>query len=220
MGINKGAEASHMSTIPKATAIAQTALVGFSIGSMDELMSMSDEMLLARSLSNPSAFEVLVARYQSQFLSRVQGIVGSRDAAEDVVQEAFIRVYRFAPRFKGESGSFRAWSLTILMNVARTHYRKGVRGRESFAELTAEHYESLADLSIESKEGHQAYAREVIEKGLAQAPGPVAEILQLAFIDGLPYAEIAEKLGTSVPAVKTRVHRAKAVLRDIIGSAE
>ena len=209
-----------MSTIPKVTAIAQTAPVGFSIRSMDELMSMPDEALLARSLSNPSAFEILVARYQSQFLSRVQGIVGSRDAAEDVVQEAFIRVYRFAPRFKGESGSFRAWSLTILMNVARTHYRKIARGRESFAELTAEHYESLADPLIESKEGHQAYAREVIEKGLAKAPGPVAEILQLAFIDGLPYAEIAEKLGTSVPAVKTRVHRAKAVLRDIIGSAE
>lgn len=218
--MNKGAVASFMGTIPKPLAIAQTVPLGFSIGSMDDLMSMSDEALLAQSLSTPSAFEVLVARYQSQFLSRVQGIVGSRDAAEDVVQEAFIRVYRFAPRFKGESGSFRAWSLTILMNVARTHYRKVARGRESFAELTAEHYESLADHSIYEKEGHQEYAKEVIEKGLANAPEGVAEILKLAFIDDLPYAQIAEKLGTSVPAVKTRVHRAKAVLRDIIGSAE
>ncbi|TSD05818.1 MAG: RNA polymerase sigma-70 factor, ECF subfamily [Parcubacteria group bacterium Greene0714_7] len=200
--------------------IALTGNIGFSIGSMDEFMSMPDEALLARSLSNPSAFEVLVARYQSQFLSRVQGIVGSRDAAEDVVQEAFIRVYRFAPRFKGESGSFRAWSLTILMNVARTHYRKIARGRESFAELTSEHYESLADPSIHAKEGHQEYAREVIEKGLSKVPEHVAEILKLAFIEGLPYAEIAEKLGTSVPAIKTRVHRAKAVLRESMGSVE
>ncbi len=190
------------------------------MGSMEELMNMPDEALLARSLSDPSAFEMLVARYQTQFLNRVQGVVGSRDAAEDVVQEAFIRIYRFAPRFKGESGSFRAWSLTILMNVARTHYRKGVRGRESFAELTTEHYESLADLSIEAKEGHQAYAREVIEKGMAKAPANVAEILKLAFIDDLPYADIAARLGTSVPAIKTRVHRAKAVLRDIIGSRD
>ncbi len=201
-------------------AIAQITPIGFRIGSMDEFMSLSDEELLALSLSRPSAFEILVARYQTQFLSRVQHVVGSRDAAEDVVQEAFIRMYRFAARFKGEAGSFRAWSLTILMNVARTHYRKLARGRENFAELTAEHYESLADTGVFAKEGHEAYAKEVIEKGFLQAPEGVAEILKLAFIDDLPYAEIAEKLGTSVPAVKTRVHRAKAVLRDIIGSKE
>ncbi len=187
--------------------------------SFTELTSLSDEELLQLSLSKPSAFEMLVARYQSQFLNRATSVVGSRDAAEDVVQEAFIRVYRFAPRFKGESGSFRAWSLTILMNVARTHYRKVARGRESVAELTSEHYESLPDLSIHAKEGHQEYAKEVIEKGLSQAPEDVAQILKLAFIDDLPYAEIAEKLGISVPAVKTRVHRAKAVLRTIMGPA-
>lgn len=196
----------------------QEAVLSMSAPYMDDIATLSDEELLTLSFTQPSAFETLVLRYQSQFLNRAQAVVGTRDAAEDVVQETFIRVYRFGTRFKGESGSFRAWALTILMNVARTHYRKGSRTREHVAELTTEHYESLADLSIPSKEGHQEYAREVIEKGLKEAPPQVAEILQLAFIDDLPYAEIAEKLGTSVPAVKTRVHRAKAVLRSIIGS--
>ncbi len=187
---------------------------------LDDLSALSDEALLSLSLKRPSSFEALLGRYQSQFLARAQAVVGSRDAAEDVVQEAFVRIYRFAPRFKGEAGSFRAWSLTILMNVARTHYKKGARGREQFADLTTDHYESLADPSIAGKESHQEYAREVIEKGLTKAPSDVAEILRLAFIDDLPYAEIAGRLGISVPAVKTRVHRAKAVLRNIIGSQD
>lgn len=198
--------------------IAQIRPLGFRIGEVDDLLSLSDEALLELSLKKPSAFEILVARYQNQFLSRAQAVVGNRDAAEDVVQETFVRIYRFGEKFIGEQGSFRAWSLTILMNVARTHYSKSAKNRSHTAPLEPEHYESLADNTIHAKEGNEAYAKEVIAKALGKAPPDVAEILSLAFIDGLPHAEIAEKLGVSTAAVKTRVHRAKAVLRDIISS--
>lgn len=182
---------------------------------MEDPSLLSDEELLALSLSKPSAFEALIGRYQSQFLSRAQGILRSRDAAEDVVQEAFVRIYRFAPRFQGDHGSFRAWSLTILMNVARTHYRKAARDRGEVAFLDPEHYESLADPDV-TKEGDAAYAKEVIEQALPKISEDAAEILSLAFLKDLPYKEIAETLDISVPAVKTRVHRAKAELRKVI----
>ncbi len=181
-----------------------------------DLESATDEELLALSLSRPSAFELLISRHQAQFLSRAQGILRSRDAAEDVVQEAFVRIYRFAPRFQGEHGSFRAWSLTILMNVARTHYRKAARDRGEVALLDPEHYESLADPDNVTAEGDAAYAKEVIEKALPRIPKDAAHILSLAYLKDLPYKEIAETLGISVPAVKTRVHRAKAELRKIM----
>jgi RNA polymerase sigma-70 factor (ECF subfamily) len=198
--------------------IAQISLPGFRIREVDDLLSLSDEALLALSLKKPGVFEVLVTRYQNQFLSRAQAVVGNRDAAEDVVQETFVRIYRFGAKFTGEQGSFRAWSVTILMNVARTHYSRSAKNRSHTAPLEPEHYESLADNSIHQKEGNEAYAKEVITKALDKAPADVAEILSLAFIDGLPHAEIAEKLGLSTAAVKTRVHRAKAVLRDIIST--
>jgi RNA polymerase sigma-70 factor (ECF subfamily) len=190
------------------------------IGMAQNLGSLSDEALLELSLSSPSAFEVLLGRYQSQFISRAQSVTGSRDTAEDVVQDAFVRIYRFAPRFKGEEGSFRAWSLTILMNVARTHYRKTARERGYVAPLDPDHYESLADVSIVTKEGHEGYAKELIEDAMKKAPDDVAVILRMAFIDDLPYKDIADELGLSVAAVKTRVHRAKATMRDIISSGK
>ena len=196
--------------------IAQTPSTRFSIGVQDDYRTLSDEALLEVSVKKPSAFEAIVARYQSQFLSRAQAVLRDRDRAEDVVQETFVRIYRFAPRFNGEQGNFRSWSLTILMNVARTHYSKTARDRGHTAPLEPEHYESLADNSIHAKEGNEAYEKEVMEKALARAPKETADILKLAFIEGLPHAEIAEKLGISTPAVKTRVHRAKAELRTII----
>ncbi len=186
---------------------------------MEDLSSRTDEELLELSLTHPSAFEVLIGRYQSQFLNRAQGILRSRDSAEDAVQDAFVRIYRFAPRFKGENGSFRAWSLTILMNVARTHYRKAARDRGEVALLDPEHYESLADPDV-TKEGDQVYAKEIIEKALPKVSEDVRHILSLAYLEDLPYKEIAERLDISVPAVKTRVHRAKAELRKCINPLE
>ena len=198
--------------------VAQMRAIRLSVGVMDEFTPFTDEELLTESLKNPRAFESLLARYQSQFLSRAQSVMGTRDAAEDVVQEAFIRMYRFAPRFRNEQGSFRSWALTILMNVARTHYRKSARDRSQSVVLDPEYYESLADTSAATKEGDEEYAREVILKALPQAPQDVQRILTLAFIEDLPYKDIADKEGLSVAAVKTRVHRAKAVLRDIINN--
>lgn len=190
--------------------------IRLSVRVMDEFASLTDEELLAESIRNPAAFESLLGRYQSQFLSRAQSVVGTRDAAEDVVQEAFIRIYRFAPRFRNEHGTFRSWALTILMNVARTNYRKAVTERSHSVVLDPEYYESLADTSASTKEGDEEYAREIIIKALPQAPQDVQRILRLAYLDDLPYKDIAEQEGLSVAAVKTRVHRAKAVLRDII----
>jgi RNA polymerase sigma-70 factor, ECF subfamily len=173
---------------------------------------MADEALLERALKSPSAFEALVARYQREFLDRAFFVVKSRDEAEDVVQDTFVRIYRFAPRFSASHGTFKAWAVTILMNVARTRYQKQAKEWGRTATLESEHYESLAEPS-----GEEAHlARDTVERALAQVPKDVAGLLRLAFLDGLPYAEIAEREGMTEGAVKTRVHRAKKVLRQVI----
>jgi RNA polymerase sigma-70 factor (ECF subfamily) len=106
------------------------------------------------------------------------------------------------------------------MNVARTHYRKAARDRGEVALLDPEHYESLADPDDVTQKGDAVYAKEVVEKALPKVSKDVANILSLAYLQDLPYKEIAERLRISVPAVKTRVHRAKAELRKVIGVLE
>ncbi len=178
-----------------------------------DLAALTDEELLARSLGNPALFEVLVVRYHALFLERAHYILKSRDDAEDAVQDTFVRVYRFAPKFQGSQGSFKSWSVTILMNVVRTRYQKKAKewGRE--APLTPEHYETLPEPS--TKEAIQA--KDIIERSFAFLPEDTVRILRLATIEELPYEEIARKEGISVGAVKTRVHRAKKALREVVG---
>lgn len=173
---------------------------------------MTDEALLKAALKSPSAFEALVARYQREFLDRAFFVVKSRDEAEDVVQDTFVRIYRFAPRFKASHGSFKAWAITILMNVARTRYQKQAKQWGRQATLEPEHYESLAAPSEEEAK----LARDTIERALKRIPEDTAGVLRLAFIEELSYAEIAEREGVTQGAIKTRIHRAKKVLRKAV----
>lgn len=181
-----------------------------------DLGTLSDEALLRYSLESPSAFEFLVIRYQKTFFERASHITRNRDEAEDVVQDAFVRIYRFAPRFDEKAGTFRSWAMTILMNVARTKYRKKTLEHARVAPLSPEHYESLAAPSSEDARN----AKDILERAFPFLPADARTILKLAFIDDLPYREIAEREHTSVGAVKTRVHRAKKILRSIIGTVD
>ncbi|MFQ5541105.1 MAG: RNA polymerase sigma factor [Candidatus Paceibacteria bacterium] len=181
-----------------------------------DLGNLSDEDLLAYSLTHPSAFSVLVERYQPVFLERARYFMRDHDEAEDVVQDAFVRIYRFAPRFRKSAGTFRAWAITVLMNTARTHYQRKAKGWERTATLAPEHYEMLAAPSQKDV----VEAKDIIERAFEFVPDNVRQTLTLAFIDGLSYREIAEREGTTEGAVKTRVHRAKKILRNVIGDID
>jgi RNA polymerase sigma-70 factor (ECF subfamily) len=183
--------------------------------SVSNLENQSDEELLALSQKSPNAFEVLMIRYQREFIMRAQAVVKSRDDAEDVVQEAFVRLYRFAPRFRADTGSFKAWAVTILMNVARTRYQKVAKERGVFAKLEDEHYVSLAD----PVSAHDEYLdKEEVQRVLGAVDADTREILTLAYIEDRPYEEIASLKQTSVGAIKARVHRAKAAVRNALGT--
>lgn len=178
-----------------------------------DLHTFSDEELLSLSERSPKAFEVLLSRYQKTFFGRALHMVKSADDAEDVVQEAFVRIYRFSHKFEAAGGSFKAWAMTILMNVARTRYAKKATERSRLAPLIPEQYESLGS----EREREVNEARDVIIRALEGVPEDTSRIMRLAFLDGIPYNDIAEKEGISVGAVKTRVHRAKKILAKTIG---
>ena len=180
-----------------------------------DLGNLTDEELLARSLKNPALFEVLLTRYQHEFLGRAQNVVRSRDEAEDVVQETFVRIYRFAPKFSTANGTFRSWSLTILMNVARTRYQRVAKERGHVADLEDKHYESLPDNRSDHEE---MVSRDEVESVLGLVDDETREILTLAYIEDLPYQQIADMKQTSVGAIKARVHRAKATVRNALAT--
>ncbi len=175
---------------------------------------LTDEELLARSVHEPDYFVYIVRRYEDAFLRKVRKVLWSREDAEEVVQEAFTKIYLNAHRFKKvEGASFKSWGYTIVMNTACTKYKKVVRDNSRTAELTAEHFESLPDTVHEESFGLEM--RDAVFSIFAKMPENLARVLELHFIKQLAQQDIAEREGVSVGAIKTRVHRAKAHFREL-----
>jgi RNA polymerase sigma-70 factor (ECF subfamily) len=179
-----------------------------------DVEKLSDEEILARSVSEPDLFVYIVRRYEDAFTRKVLKVLWSPEDAEDVVQEAFTKIYVHADRFKKvEGASFKSWGYTILMNTAFTKYRKKKKELGRTAEITPEHFENLPDTTHEESFGLEL--RDSMLSIFARMPEHLSRVLDLHFLKQIPQQVIAEREGVSVGAIKTRVHRAKAEFREL-----
>jgi len=181
--------------------------------STTELVTLTDAEVLARSEREPDLFAILVRRYEAALLRRARTILKSPEDAEEVVQDAFTKMYLYADKYHVREGaSFSSWAYTILNRVAYTRYRAKSIERGKRAELLPEHYESLPDARAEFLE--DLSIRNEVLAALAKLPEAAAKILRLQFIEGKTQEEIAQAEDLSIPAVKTRIHRAKKLFKE------
>lgn len=155
--------------------------------------------------------------YQDYLFGMTVRIVRDRSTAEDAVQEAFLNAYRNLHRFSGTS--FRSWLTRIAINAARDIMRKHRRRpSEPFPEWEDESWQPPAPLS----EGPEAQAVATHRRAaLARAMTGITDDQRTAIIlydvEGYDYAEIADMTGVSVGTVKSRIHRGRLALRDLLG---
>ncbi|MFZ2167630.1 MAG: RNA polymerase sigma factor [Minisyncoccia bacterium] len=181
--------------------------------STEDIGALTDAEVLARSKREPELFVVLVRRYEAALLRRARTILRSPEDAEEVVQDAFTKMYLYADKYQPQEGaSFSSWMYTILNRVAYTKYAAQKKLWEKTSELEPEHYESLPDTRAEFLE--DLSIRDEVIAALSRLPETAARILRLQFIEGKTQEEIAESEGLSIPAVKTRVHRAKKLFKE------
>lgn len=174
----------------------------------------SDEQVLAASVREPDVFVYIVRRYEEPLKRKARKVLYREEDVEDVVQEAFTKMYLHAQKFhKVEGACFKSWAYTILMNTALTKYRTVMRDMGRTTELTPEHFESLPDDVHE--ESFRLELSDYVVSIFAKMPEHLARVLELHFIKGLPQLYIAEKEQVSVGAIKTRVHRAKNEFREL-----
>lgn len=182
--------------------------------SREEAGERSDEELLALSVAHPGLFALLVRKYEDAFLRKAQSIIKDPHEAEDIVQEAFTKIYLNAGRFKKQEGAqFSSWGYRILINTALTHYAKKKKSWEREARLDEEIWALIPDKNL--KQFEKKELADLVASVLSRMPAPMARALSSFFIDGKTQEEMAREESVSVGAVKTRVHRAKAEFRRI-----
>jgi len=175
---------------------------------------LSDEEVLAASVSTPSLFAILVRKYEDAFLRKAMGIVREREEAEDIVQEAFTKIYLNAGKFqKQEGASFSSWGYRILINTALTHYAKRKKQRLHTAELDEEIWALIPDKNLRQFEKKEL--SDLVASVLNRMPDAMARALSSFLLDGKSQEEMAAEEGVSVGAIKTRVHRAKAEFKRV-----
>lgn len=172
----------------------------------------SDEEILRASAKNPELFRILVRRYEAPFLRKASAILRVPEDAEEVVQDTFTRIYLYAGRYQAQEGAvFSSWAYTILTRLAFTRYQRMKKRRATIEPLDPEVYESLRD--------HDDFVetltiRDEALSALAKLPEAMRRVLTLQFLEGKSQEEIAKAEGSTVPAIKTRVHRAKKLLKE------
>jgi RNA polymerase sigma-70 factor (ECF subfamily) len=166
-----------------------------------------------------SAFETLVNKYDRQTFRIAQHITQNREDAQDVVQDAFLKAYEKLDQFQGNS-KFYTWLVRIAVNESLMRLRKRRTGKMVSIDDDIETEEGsvprdLADWSPNPEQNYgQAELAEILRKTIQGLPHGFRIVFVLRDVDGLSTEETAETLGLSVPAVKSRLLRARLQLRE------
>ncbi|MBO0910524.1 MAG: RNA polymerase sigma factor [Acidobacteria bacterium] len=181
----------------------------------------SDELALVQRAKSGEveAFEELVRRYDRNVFRIAQHITQNREDAEDVVQDAFLKAYNNLGQFQGQS-KFYTWLVRIAVNEALMKLRR--RRPERTVSLDEEVKteddsvpREVADWSPNPEQQYtQAELRDILDRTIHGLPATFRTVFVLRDVEGLSTEETADALDLSVPAVKSRLLRARLQLRD------
>ncbi|HEX5164266.1 MAG TPA: sigma-70 family RNA polymerase sigma factor [Thermomicrobiales bacterium] len=163
----------------------------------------SDGDLLARiAARDDAALGDLYDRYSGLAFGLAYRVLRDRGQAEDVVQEAFLAVWRRAATFDAARGSARGWLTSIVHNAAIDRRRGRFRHQQDEVDIE-DHAWRLADDDV-WEDVSRRLDREQVRRALAQIPNEQRETLELAYFGGLTQAEIAAQTGEPLGTVKSR----------------
>ena len=171
----------------------------------DHLCSLADEDLMQYvRKGDPRAFELLYDRHSGVAFSLAYRMTGRRAQAEDVVQEAFLSIWRSGARYDRSRGSVRTWVLGIVHNRAIDSLRRATvhDQRRASDEGIEERFEAAERTDVEVARREEA---STVRDAMETLPPEQSQVIELAYFGGFSHSEIAEMLKMPVGTVKGRM---------------
>jgi RNA polymerase sigma-70 factor (ECF subfamily) len=187
------------------------------------IVSADDHRLILECLQGRSAaFGVLVCRYQDRLYNTVYRLLGNAEDTRDVVQDAFLHAYQSLSHFKGDSRFF-TWLYRIAINTAISYKRK----QRALLSIHRDREGGGGSEPLDTSEhAHPGYALEMaeeerrVQEALSRLSPQHRAVLVLKDIDGQKYEFIAEVLQVPVGTIRSRLHRARLELRQLLALEE
>src|SRR5437867_3723868 len=170
-------------------------------------------------LGDTGAFGELTEHYQRKIFRLAQNITQNREDAEDVLQETFMKAYEHLPDFEGNS-KFYTWIVRIAVNEALMKLRKRKWDKTVWLDEPVNTGEDTVarEIAVWDDNPEQRYSKEelhdILDKAVNSLAAPYRTAFVLRDVEGLSTEETAQALDLSVPAVKSRLLRARLQLRD------
>ena len=164
------------------------------------------------------AFTELVRRFQGRVINLVSRVLNDREVSDDLAQEVFVRVYVHRRNYRRGS-KFSTWLFTIAANLAKNEIRRRVRRKNWFSlDALQEMVNDSAIQLADPKEGQDVeLQREQLKQAVARAIATVPEKYRVALVlrdlEGFPYEEIGEMLKIPGGTVRSRINRARGILK-------
>lgn len=188
-----------------------------SVSKNTDITQLADEELLKLSIEEPSYFAALMKRYEEAFMRAALSITRSREEAEDILQEAFTKIYTNGTRFKKEPGaSFKSWAYKILINTSFTHYQKLKKTTGNVSYLDPVLYDEDAITGeIMDVVGMVDY-KDAVAETIVQMPEHLGRLLKYYYLEDRSYRDIAAIEKISTTTLKMRLFRAKRLFKKLL----
>jgi RNA polymerase sigma-70 factor, ECF subfamily len=169
----------------------------------------SDQLVIQQVLAgNRDGFRLLISRYSDPLYRHALCMTGSPDVAEDILQLSFIKAYQHLSEVRGR---FDAWMFRIVANGCKD-WLKNIRR----SHLSYEEDDQPSQYATPEEELDRSELRLDLDQALATLPGSLREAFVMKHVEGRSYEEMADLLGTTVGALKMRVHRAREALQALL----
>ena len=182
------------------------------------LLLADEELIYHVGRGDAEAFAVLYDRHSRAAYSLAHRMMGERQAAEDLAQDGFLKVWRSATSYRADRGSVRTWILSIVHNRGIDQLRSLASRRR-----TQEKIEASAPKSQPSEAFSETWRnsqREQVREALGTLPPEQLKVLELAYFSGYTHVEIAELLGLPLGTVKGRMRLGLKKIRDYFNSQD
>jgi RNA polymerase sigma-70 factor (ECF subfamily) len=186
----------------------------------EDLRSLADEDLMQLvQRGQAAAFEVIYERHSRAAFSLAYRMAGSRGVAEDVVQEAFLSIWRSGARYERMRGSVRTWVLGIVHHRAIDALRRSFvhERRRASDEGLEETLETGERTDVEAARHEEAAT---VRAALGRLPADQSQVIELAYFGGFTHTEIAEMLETPVGTIKGRMRLGLEKMRHALGAGQ
>ncbi len=184
---------------------------------MEQMVKTDKELIEALKLGDASSFDELLKRYSEKVHNLAMRITRNEEDAEEILQDVFVTVHQKIDKFEGKS-AFSSWLYRVTANTAFMKLRK----RRQTPSVSLEEFGSSVRDSWVSKKSEDCDVdylssrhelRAALEEAVERLPEEYRTIFVLRDVDGLSSQEVGEILDISVPAVKSRLHRSRLMLR-------